>query len=390
MAQEAGLGRDRAGDGFSVTASPNLPAWLREHGVSLAFTTYQGGKLFFLGVNPRGELSVFERTLERAMGLAGDRERFFLASQYQIWRFENVLDEGASLDGYDRLYVPQVGYTTGDLDVHDVGIDESGTPIFVGARFNCLAAVSERYHFRPLWFPPFITDLAAEDRCHLNGLAMEGGRPRYVTACAATDTESGWRAFRNHGGCVIDVEERRVVAEGLSMPHSPRLHEGRLWVLDSGRGHLGTVDRRSGAFERVAFCPGYARGLAFAGRHAILGLSQPRHEPTFSGLELERNLEGHGERPRCGLRVIDLSTGEPVAELAFGEPVRELYDIAVLEGVARPKAIGFKSDEIRTRVWADPEEAAPRSGEQGPAARNTGRDVGEAGEAHGLPRSVHG
>ena len=294
------------------------------------------------------------------MGLAGDAQTLYLASVYQLWRLENVLDAGATADGYDRLYVPQVGYTTGDLDVHDVGIEGDGSPVFVSARFSCLATTSDRYHFKPLWFPPFISRLAAEDRCHLNGLAMRDGKARYATACSETDVADGWRDHRRDGGCVIDVERNEVIARGLSMPHSPRLYRDKLWLLDSGTEDFGRLDLETGSFERVTFCPGYARGLTFVGDYAVVGLSLPRHEPTFQGLALQERLEREGVEPRCGLLVIELATGDIVEWVRLEDPVRELYDVLALPGGRRPKAFGFKTDEIRTRVWADPEGAKPR------------------------------
>ncbi len=163
----------------------------------------------------------------------------YLSTLFQLWRFENSLGLGETYQGYDRLYVPRVGWTTGDLDIHDIGVDGQGRPVFVNTLFGCLATVSERHSFVPLWKPPFISKLAAEDRCHLNGLAMEAGVPRYVTVVGRSDVADGWREHRAGGGSVIDVEKNEVVLEGLSMPHSPRLYRGKLWLLDSGRGQFG-------------------------------------------------------------------------------------------------------------------------------------------------------
>lgn len=348
---------------FPMTASRGFVDWLAGQDVSLAFSTYQTGKLFLIGHNEDGRFSVFERTFERAMGLASpapDNARraaqtIYMASLYQIWRLENVLGAGESLDGYDRYYVPQVGNTTGDLNAHDVAVAGDGRPLFISARFSCLATTSDRYHFEPCWKPRFITKLAGEDRCHLNGLAMVDGRPKYVTACAQTDIVDGWREHRREGGVVIDIESDEVIAEGLSMPHSPRWHRGKLWLLDSGNGQFGYVDPASGRFERVAFCPGFARGLSFVGDYAIVGLSLSRHDPTFQGLALEDELKAANVSPRCGLLVIELSSGDVVEWLRLDEPARELYDVLALPGVKRPRLVGFKTDEIRTRVWADPE-----------------------------------
>lgn len=216
--------------------------------------------------------------------------RLYISTLYQLWRFERANEPGRLHDGYDALYIPQVGYITGDIDIHDLAVDGDGELVFVNTLFSCLATTSETHSFKSLWQPPFITRLAAEDRCHLNGLAMENGRPRYVTSVSQADVNDGWRDKRVDGGVVIDVTTNEIVADGLSMPHSPRLYRDKLWLLNSGTGEFGTVDRDKGRFEPVAFCPGYLRGLAFCGDFAIVGLSESRHNKTFDDLPLKDRL----------------------------------------------------------------------------------------------------
>jgi uncharacterized protein (TIGR03032 family) len=320
---------------------------LAEQNVSLAFTTYQTGKLFLLGRHPDDRLAVFERTFNRAMGLWADGQTLWMNSQYQLWRFENALRPGVLHNGYDRLYVPRVGYTTGDLDVHDIVVDAGGRAVFVATLFGCLVTFHERDSFTPLWRPPFLSKLAPEDRCHLNGVALEGGRPRYVTAVSTSDVADGWRDRRRDGGVVVDVRTNQVVLSGLSMPHSPRVHRDRLWLLNSGTGFVGSVDLARGMFEPLAFCPGYLRGLAFVGDYAVVGLSRPRHDKTFGGLALDDNLAARNADARCGLYVIDLRTGDTAHWVRLEGMVSELYDVAVLPGVVRPMALGFKTDEIQ-------------------------------------------
>jgi uncharacterized protein (TIGR03032 family) len=223
----------------------------------------------------------------------------------------------------------------------------------VSTRFSCLCTLHSDYSFVPRWQPPFITALAAEDRCHLNGLAVEGGRARHVTACGRTDVADGWRDCRADGGCVVDVTTNEVVAGGLAMPHSPRWHRGRLWLLESGTGYFGFLDAAAGRFERVAFCPGYARGLAFVGDYAVVGVSKPRRERTFAGLPLDGELARRGAAARCGLLVLDLAGGDIAHWLRVEGAVEELYDVAVLPGAARPAALGFKTDEIRHNLWVE-------------------------------------
>lgn len=332
---------------LEITTSRQATSWMADHNLSLLFTTYQTGKLFLLGTQPDGRLSAFERTFNRCMGLYATPQTLWMSSLYQLWRFENVLPAGRQFNGYDRNYVPQLGYTTGDLDIHDIAVDGEGEVVFVNTLFSCLATLSVTYSFEPLWKPAFISKLAAEDRCHLNGLAMKEGKPAYVTAVGETDVADAWRDHRREGGILIDVAENVIVARGLSMPHSPRWYRGELWLLNSGTGEFGKVDIDSGSFEPVTFCPGYLRGLAFIGDYAVVGTSKSRENRTFSGLELDNRLEEKNAEARCALHIIDLNSGDIVHWIRMKGIVRELYDVAVLPDVKRPMAIGFQTDEIR-------------------------------------------
>jgi uncharacterized protein (TIGR03032 family) len=341
---------------LEITTSRQMLSWLADEKLSLALTTYQIGKLFFLGLKANGELSVFERSFNRCMGLCATDNGLWMSSLYQVWRLENLFTQGETQDDYDRLYLPRVGYTTGDLDIHDLAVDANGQLIFVNTLFSCLATLSNTHSFKPVWQPPFISRLAAEDRCHLNGLAMKDGHPAFVTAVSQSDVADGWRDHRRSGGIVIDVNSNTIVAEGLSMPHSPRWHNGKLWILNSGRGEFGYIDLANGQFQPLTFCPGYMRGLSFHGDYALIGLSKPRHNKTFSGLALDDALQNKQAEPRCGIQIIDLRTGDAVHWIRFEGLVEELYDVVPLPHVRRPMALGFKTDEIR-RVLSI--EAAP-------------------------------
>lgn len=332
---------------LELNTSRKFCSWLIEHNLSLSFSTYQAGKLFFVGMQDSGQLSVFERTFARCMGIGRDAntDSFWVANLFQLWRFENALKPGQNYQGYDRVYVPQVGYTTGDVDAHDVAIDDRGV-IFVNTLFSCLARPSETHSFEPVWQPPFISKLAAEDRCHLNGLAIKNGKAAYVTCVSETDVNEGWREHRQSGGVVIDVQKNEIVANGLSMPHSPRWYRDKLWVHNSGEGEFGYIDLKSGQFESVAFCPGYLRGLSFHGDFAVVGLSKPRGDKTFEDLALQKKLEKKRIQPRCGLQVININTGDIVHELRIEGVVKELYDVCVLPQIKRPMAIGFANEEI--------------------------------------------
>jgi uncharacterized protein (TIGR03032 family) len=336
-----------------IIASGDFLDWLKQEKISLAFTTYQTSRLLLLGVNKNGKISGFERLFDRAMGLYGSTERLLLSTKYQLWQFNNVLKSGQLYQGYDKLYIPRMSYTTGDLDIHDITIDKTGRILFVCTLLNCLATVSQSNSCQPLWKPPFISQLINQDRCHLNGLAMVDGKPGYVTAVSQSDLENGWRKYRQDGGCVIDISSNEIMITALSMPHSPRFYQGKLWLLNSGTGYFGSVDLEQGNFEPLTFCPGYLRGLAFWKNWAIVGLSKPR-EKTFSGLKLDQALTDHQVQPCCGLMVIDIETGKIVHRLQLEGVITELYDVQVLPNVQQPMALGFQTDEISRILTLDP------------------------------------
>lgn len=335
---------------LELDASRNFTRWLHEQKLSLAFTTYQAGKLFLIGLNSEGKLSVFERSFERAMGLYAHGRSLYLSTLYQIWRFENMLESGQRYDGYDALYVPQMSCITGDVDAHDLIVDDREQVYFANTLFSCVAETSPTHSFRSLWKPRFISKLAAEDRCHLNGLAMRNGKPRYVTAVSQTDVHEGWREHRREGGVVIDMLTDKILLDKLSMPHSPRWHDERLWLLDSGNGELVKLNPETGAKETVCFCPGYARGLALMPNYAVLGLSRPRHNKTFTGLALNEKLEEKNISPRCGLQIVNLTTGDVEHTLSIEGIVEEIYDITLLPGIQTPMAIGLKNTDIQKMI----------------------------------------
>jgi uncharacterized protein (TIGR03032 family) len=213
----------------------------------------------------------------------------------------------------------------------------------VNTRFSCLCTLHPDYSIVPRWRPPFVTAFADDDRCHLNGLALVAGRPKYVTALGETDTANGWRANKPRGGCLMEVGSGEVISRGLSMPHSPRWHDGRLWLLESGTGQLVLVDPATGRRQRVAELPGFARGLALVGPYAFVGLSRIRKTSAMDGVPLAERRE----RLQCGVVVVDLRSGRVVALLEFQTAVEEIFDVQLLPGLRFPEVIGFQQDTIQ-------------------------------------------
>jgi uncharacterized protein (TIGR03032 family) len=313
-------------------------------GISIGFTTYRANRLIFLGTAEQGQLKLHERLFDRPMGLFVAGESLWMAARCQIWRLDNLLGPGQLHEGGDRLYVPAVSYTTGDVNAHEVVLGADGQPIFVNTAFSCLAALAPGCSFAPTWAPPFITKLAGDDRCHLNGLALKDGIPTWASACGGSGDPSAWRNNRSGGGVLIHIPSGELAATGLSMPHSPRWHGGKLWLLNSGTGELGWIEE--GHFHSLCALPGFVRGLAFARGCAVVGLSKLR-SPQFTGLPLEERLIAEGNPGGCcGLRVIDLASGEILHSLDLPEPIDELFDVVVLPGVRQPRALGLQGEEI--------------------------------------------
>jgi uncharacterized protein (TIGR03032 family) len=338
-----------AGD-TAITVSRGLAGWLEANRTGLGFTSYQTGQLFLIGMLPNGSVSFNQQNFTRAMGICRDGARLWLGSLFQLWRLEDMLRPGELANAaFDACFVPREARTIGDVDIHEIGILADGRPIFVNTKYSCLATIDPVHSFRPLWRPDFISKLAAEDRCHLNGLAMRDGVPAYVSAVSQTDVLSGWRARRDSGGVIIDVSTGRVVTDELSMPHSPRLVDGKLYALDSGRGQIIVIDPETGRREDIAFCPGFLRGLAIHNGHAIVTASKPR-DGSFRELALQGEIERRDGEAWCGVFIVNLRHGDIVEWIKLDGHVAELFDIAALPDLRCPMSLGVGTLEIQNTI----------------------------------------
>ena len=317
----------------------NFPALLRQIGASLLVTTYQAGKLVL--VRDEGDhLNTHFRTFQAPMGMALSGDRLALGTKIQVWEFVDVPAVAARLDPpgrHDACFLPRSSHVTGNIQIHEMAWGCGGELWVVNTRFSCLCTLDGSASFAPKWRPPFVGELEPTDRCHLNGLGMVDGRPRYVTALGETDEPMGWRANKARGGILMDVASGEVITRGLSMPHSPRWYAGRLWVCESGAGTFGSIDMNTGKYEAIAEVPGFTRGVDFAGNLAFVGLSQVRESAVFSGIPITERLTD--EQRTCGVCVIDLTTGQVVALLRFETAVQEVFAVTVLPGRRYPELI---------------------------------------------------
>lgn len=328
---------------YASVNTPNFPELLARLGSSLVATTYQSGRVVVLRSRD-GALNTHFRAFDKPMGIAYRPGVLSLGTRGEVVTLRDVPGMAERVGAeHDAVFVPRTSHRTGDIRIHDVAW--AGDELWaVNTRFSCLVTFDEEHSFVPRWTPPWVTALAAEDRCHLNGLAVVGDRVAYVTALGTTDTAGGWRPGKARGGVVVDVETNDVVASGLSMPHSPRWYRDRLWVLESGEGTLATVDVRTGEVTTVAELPGFTRGLAFAGRYAFVGLSQVREATTFGGLPLTGRLEDR----QCGVWIVDIETGAIMGFVRFEERVQEIFDVALLPGLAFPDVLEPHAEELLT------------------------------------------
>ncbi|MEX2114558.1 MAG: TIGR03032 family protein [Pirellulales bacterium] len=328
---------------FHYVQTDSVVALLAKLGASLVVSTYQANKVLAIRAQGPG-LSVLVRTFDRPMGLTVNRRRLVIGARNQIWTLRNAPDIAPRIEPagvHDACFLPRSAHVTGDIGIHEIAW--AGDQLWVvSTRFSCLATLDDEYSFVPQWRPPFITELAAEDRCHLNGLAIRDGQPAFVTALGETDTPGGWRPSKAQGGVIIDVASGELVERGLSMPHSPRWHEGKLWVLESGTGGVVRIDQATGRRETVVQLPGFTRGWALVGPYAFVGLSKIRPTSAMDGVPIAERRD----ELMCGVAVVDLRRGAAIGLLEFRTAVEEIFDVQLLAGSRFPEVIGFQKETV--------------------------------------------
>ena len=336
--------------------SVDLPTLLGQAEVTLLISTYQAGKVVALGTH-QDRLAVSLHNFDRPMGIAhrADNQCLAIAGRDRIWILRSGHDLAPQLSPqghHDAAWLTRQAFLTGEIQAHEMAFDADATLWIVNTLFSCLSAPDEHYSFVPRWRPPFVSAYAPEDRCHLNGLAIQDGQPRFVTAMAETDVAGGWREDKSRTGCVVDVASGETVARGFAMPHSPRIHDDALWLLDSGRGSLVRMDPRRGHAEVVARFPGYTRGLAIYHNWAFVGLSRIRETSTFNNIPIAEDRD----RLKCGVAVVDLNSGRLLGQFEFQSGVEEIFDVAVLPNSRLAALRGPHAQEDgHAPVWVVPE-----------------------------------
>lgn len=338
---------------LSSVYTNTLPNILAQLGISLAVSTYQAGKVIFVR-HDNGVINTHFRNFGKPMGITADMARLTVGGQNTVWTYRNLPAVAQKLEPagkHDACYLPRQIHVTGDIDIHELNYARNGELWLVNTRFCTLCTLDPDHSFNPRWRPPFVTALAPQDRCHLNGLAIVDGVPRYVTALGETDTPGGWRENKRNGGILMEVTSNEILLRGLAMPHSPRMYQNKLWLLESGQGSLAWVDLETRTLHTVCQLPGFTRGISFIGPLAFIGLSQVRESAVFSGIPLVERLQ---ERT-CGVWCVNIHSGETLGFLRFDSGVQEIFAVQVLP--ARfPEMLEWTDERLKTS-YVIPDEA---------------------------------
>jgi uncharacterized protein (TIGR03032 family) len=330
---------------FSCTMSPNMAEVLWELNGTLALTTYQAGKVIFISALNKNDTIQLPRQYDKAMGMAlmGDKLAIATKNEVQVLASSKALaiNYGQNKGAYDAIYLPRATYYSGEIDLHDMAWGNEGLWA-VNTRFSCLSLINDDFSFENKWAPRFITDQTPDDRCHLNGMTMQNGKPKYVTALGTTDAPKAWRENIQGGGVIIDVDSKEILTSGLPMPHSPRLYNGSLYCLCSATGELIKVDQKTGKYDVVCKMQGFLRGMCLHNDILFVGLSKLRQNAsTFRDLPIAR------ESIFCGVVAIHLPTGNQIGYIKYENSVEEIYDVQFLPGVRRPAILNTLTDEHR-------------------------------------------
>ena len=348
---------------FSCSYTPNVPELLKGLNCTIALSTYQAGKLVFLSAKNDESLIQLPRTFNKPMGIALDhaKDKLALASKDEVILFKNSKELAwhypKSPQKYDSLYLPRVTYKTGYLDLHDLEFGHDKL-YAVNTLFSCISLIDEEFNFTPYWQPKFITDMVSEDRCHLNGMVMENGKPKYVSCFNQGNTMQSWRQNVTKGGVIIDLDSNEVLAENLAMPHSPRIFNGELYVLLSATGELVKIDKNTGEKEVIVKLDSFVRGMDVCGEFVFIGLSKLRkNSSTFA------SIANNFKENSAGIAIVHLPTGSLVGKLQYHTSVDEIYDVKILPNKIRPNIINPQSEESNlavsipsTTFWAKTEQ----------------------------------
>lgn len=333
--------------------SKSFPKILHKLKSTLLYSTYQAGKVIMISSANGETLTKYAKNFKRPMGIAvsQDSKQLAIASKSEIGIFSSNPVLAASYPGqtekYSHLYIPQSKFNTGIVDTHEIVWSEDEL-LITNTLFSSISKMSHRYHFDLFWKPDFISELAPEDKCHLNGVALMNGKPRYATMFAKTDEAKGWRKLPYDSGMLMDIETGEVLLSDLALPHSPVVHEGMIYFLLSGTGDVMCYDIEKKESKRLTNFNTFVRGMEVVGDLIFLGLSKIREGSQFFS-----KLPISAKDSYCGIRVIDRLTGKELGGLTYTERIEEIFAVKIAKGVTSP-AILTERDELYDKCISVP------------------------------------
>jgi len=325
---------------FSCRYSPQIPELLQRLNCTIAVSTYQANKLVMISAKDENSLVQLPRQFSKPMGIAENKntDQLALACKDEIVVFSNSQQLAhhypRSPQKYDALYMPRMTYHTGPLDIHDLCYGNDGKLFAVNTLFSCIVNIDDQFNFTPYWKPKFIDKLVSEDRCHLNGLALKDGVPKYASAFNQGNTHQSWREHVTKTGAIFDIETSEVVADGLAMPHSPRWFNNDLYVLLSATGELVRIDVNTGKYDVVVKLNGFVRGMDLYKDYLFIGLSKLRKNSSTFG-----KLPFADQANEAGIMLVHLPTGSIAGNITYLSSLDEIYDIHILGDKIRPNIL---------------------------------------------------
>lgn len=370
---------------FSSTATDNFAKILKALNISLAVTSYQSARLIFIrsdGENIDTHLKAFPRP----MGIYCDESRITLGTFSEVLEFKRTDDilkqiKNGELDREekfskkilekdkekmkalrearkqeldevkkaDSLFLSRASITTGMINIHDIAWGDEGLWV-VNSTFSCLSTLSPEHSFVARWKPHFISELVPEDRCHLNGMAMKDGKPKYVTTFNKEDSRDSWSDGRVDDGTLIDIDTNKILLDGMIMPHSPKVYEDEVYVCESGLGLVWKYNPKTKEKTQVIKLQGFTRGLYFYGGLMFVGLSQVRASSIKNPIPLTKEYD----ETYSGIWIINLQDNFEVAHIKFDGDIDQVYDISILPQSTYPELL--KTNSSLTRHMFDYEE----------------------------------
>lgn len=347
---------------FAISYSPQVPELLNKLKCSIALSTYQAGKIVLISPHPDNEkLISLPRSFQKPMGISVQDDQMVISTKDEVITFQNSKDLATHYPNkqntYDNLWLPRATFYSGQVDMHDIGFGKDSI-YAINTSFSCICKIDGTYNFTPVWKPPFLDKIEQGDLCHLNGMVIQNGLPKYTTALGTSNTPGGWRDNITAGGVLMDVEKNEIILDQLAMPHSPKMYNNELYMLTSANGDFIKVDTENKDYELIKKFDGFCRGLSIHEDFAFIGFSKLRKNSSTFG-----KLKFSDKANFAGIKIVHIPTKAEVGEIRYQNSVDEIYEVCVLKDMMRPNILNTMNELHKFSLaipdktfWAKPQE----------------------------------